>query len=64
MVPKHHTTPTTTTVRHTPTTARFLKNKNSSKAVTAMAAPTKYPSSPLTLFDKEIRMKGNPLRRV
>ena len=62
MVPSDQTTPTTTTVKHTPTTAMFRKNKNSSSAVTAMAAPMKYPSSPLTLLLSEMRMKGKPLR--
>ena len=40
-MPKDQTTPTATTVKHTLTTARLRKNKKSSKAVTAMAAPMK-----------------------
>ena len=63
-MPKDQTTPTATTVRHTLTTARFLKNKKSNRAVTAMAAPIKYPNSPLTLLVIEIRMNGSPLRCV
>ena len=41
MDPKAQVTPTATTVRHTPTTAKFLKNKSNRIAVTKRAAAMK-----------------------
>ena len=52
--------PTTTML--TPITMRLRKNKKSRSAVTANAAPMKYPISSFTLLVISTRMKGSPLK--
>ena len=64
MLPNDHVTPTATTAKHTPTTARLRKNSISNSAVTKIAAPMKYPISPLTLLVMLMRMNGKPLKCV